>query len=80
MLEGLRASRDFHLFDSNPNSSAPLERDLTENTAVEVVAGLGVGDDSVDGIKVEVDRYVGLVVNPNMDINEQFNILWTWVT
>ena len=51
-----------------------LGRDLTENIAVELVAGLGAGDDSVDGIKVEVDRYVGLVVKPNMDINEQVNI------
>lgn len=51
-----------------------LGRDFTENIAVELVAGLGVSDDSVSGIKVEVDRYIGLVVKPNMDINEQFNV------
>ena len=51
-----------------------LGRDLTENIAVELVAGLGVSDESVAGTKLEVNRYYGLVVKPNMDINERVNI------
>ena len=49
-------------------------RDLSENFAVEVIAGIGAGDDSLYGAKVEVDRYYGLILKPNMDVSEQINI------
>jgi len=49
-------------------------RDLTENFAIEFVAGFGAGDDDIDGLKIEVDRYFGLVLKPNIDLNEQINI------
>jgi len=49
-------------------------RDFSENFAVEIVAGVGAGDDSLYGVKIEVDRYYGLILKPNMDVSEKISI------
>jgi opacity protein-like surface antigen len=33
-----------------------------------------MGDDTVDGIKVELDSYYGLILKPNMDVTDKVNV------
>ena len=49
-------------------------RELSDNFAVEFVAGFGVNDETVQDVTLEIDRYFGLILKPNIDINEKFNI------
>jgi opacity protein-like surface antigen len=51
-----------------------IGNNVHENVAVEVIVGTGVGDDSYDGVDVELDSYYGLVVKPNMDVGDRANI------
>jgi len=48
--------------------------DIAENIAVEVMIGSGFGKDVEEGVKVELDRYYGLVLKPNMDLGDNANI------
>jgi len=47
---------------------------IIEHLAVEVIAGIGAGDENYYGATVELDRYFGLVLKPNVDINERANV------
>ena len=55
-------------------------KDLSEYFAIELIAGVGIGDDKIKDdsssltLKVEIDQYYGIVFKPNMDVNERFNV------
>ena len=51
-----------------------IGNNFTENLAVEFILGTGMGDDTVDGIKVELDSYYGLILKPNMDVTDKVNV------
>ena len=49
-------------------------KDLSEYFAIELIGGVGAGDENIDGITVELDGYYGIVFKPNMDVNERINV------
>ena len=55
-------------------------KDLSEYFAIELIGGVGIGDDKIKAdsnsttAKVEIDQYYGIVFKPNMDVNERFNV------
>jgi|TARA_B110000261_G_C13061537_1_gene348402 opacity protein-like surface antigen len=51
-----------------------IGNNVADNFAIEFIVGSGVGDDKKDGVTVELDRYYGFVLKPNMDIGEKVNI------
>ena len=51
-----------------------IGNNFTENLAVEFILGTGMGDDTVDGVKVELDSYYGLILKPNMDVTDKVNV------
>ena len=51
-----------------------IGNNFTENLAVEFILGTGMGDDTYEGIKVELDSYYGIVLKPNMDVTDKVNV------
>ena len=55
-------------------------KDLSEYFAIELIGGVGIGDDKIKDdsssatVKVEIDQYYGIVFKPNMDVNERINV------
>ena len=51
-----------------------IGNNFTENLAVEFILGTGMGDDTYEGVDVELDSYYGIVLKPNMDVTDKVNV------
>ncbi|MAD08364.1 MAG: hypothetical protein CMP86_13225 [Gammaproteobacteria bacterium] len=63
-----------HDLDLGASTGLIAGRHVHENSAVEIVAGTGIGDGHFTGAKVGQDSYLGLALKPNMEIGDRLNV------